>query len=98
MHDRTAKLGGLILDAALPKPAPSAWLVGRHKPSNTPMILHGELVFVLLHLTMRKLQLLTGLQEHQESALGYNPAGGPGKLVNSLSLGFPISETTKNLQ
>lgn len=73
-RENTSMLGGFILYAALSKPTSSAWLAGHHKPSKLSPILQDGLIFVLLYLTMSELQLLTGIQEHQNSDLGFNPA------------------------
>lgn len=66
----------LIRYAGLSKPVPSAWLIDQ-KLVNSPTVTQGGLSSVLLHLTMREPQLLTGIQENQKSDLSLNPAVRP---------------------
>lgn len=66
----------LIRYAGLSKPVPSAWLRDQ-KLVNSPTVTQGGLSSVLLHLTMREPQLLTGIQENQKSDLSLNPAVRP---------------------
>lgn len=59
-----------------------------HKPSKLSPTLQSGLIFVLLYLPVRELQLWTGIQEHQNSDLGFNPAVWPWEATSPPGLQF----------